>query len=45
MSTSTYLRTDARERLNAGIAFREEKRPEDYIVRRRIEYDDISYDD
>jgi len=40
-----YLRTDEQERLNADLAFHKEKRLEDYIVRRLIEFDDISYDD
>ncbi|MBL8215162.1 MAG: hypothetical protein JNK87_30870 [Bryobacterales bacterium] len=40
-----YLRTDEQERLNADVAFHKEKRLEDYIVRKLIEYDDISYDD
>jgi hypothetical protein len=40
-----YLRTDERERLNADVAFRKEKRLEDYIVRNLWDYNDISYDD
>ncbi len=40
-----YIRTDERERLNADKAFHKEKRLEDYIVRKLIEFDDISYDD
>jgi type III restriction enzyme len=40
-----YLRTDERERLNADVAFKKEKRLEDYIVRNLWDYNDISYDD
>jgi type III restriction enzyme len=40
-----YLRTDERERLNADVAFKKEKRLEDYIVRNLWDYNDITYDD
>ncbi|MGC9945639.1 MAG: hypothetical protein ABSF64_04530 [Bryobacteraceae bacterium] len=40
-----YLRTDERELLNADVAFKKEKRLEDYLVRNLWDYNDISYDD
>jgi type III restriction enzyme len=40
-----YLRTNARERLNADGPFTIEKRLEDYLIRRLVDYDDVSYDD
>ena len=40
-----YLRTDQREVLGLGESEIEETRPEDYIVRGLIDFDDISYDD
>jgi type III restriction enzyme len=39
------LRTNARERLDSSDNLIREARPEDYIVRALIDYDDISYDD
>lgn len=40
-----YIRTDEQERLNADLAYRTEKRLEDYIVYKLADHDDISYDD
>ena len=39
-----YIRSEERERLNADTASHREKRLEDYIVRRLVQEDDISYD-
>lgn len=39
------LRTNARERLDSSDNLICEARPEDYIVRALIDYDDVSYDD
>lgn len=40
-----YLRTNEREMLTFSAAGVREPRPENYIIRRLIEHDDISYDD
>ena len=40
-----HLRTNARERLMIGDAIGQEERPEDYLVRVLMDFDDISYDD
>ena len=40
-----YLRTNEREKLNADGPFTIEKRLEDYLIRRLVDYDDVSYDD
>ena len=40
-----YLRTNEREKLNADGPFTVEKRLEDYLIRRLVAYDDVSYDD
>ena len=40
-----YLRTNVREKLNADGPFTVEKRLEDYLIRRLVDYDDVSYDD
>jgi type III restriction enzyme len=40
-----YLRTNEREKLNADGPFTVEKRLEDYLIRRLVDYDDVSYDD
>jgi len=40
-----YLRTSDREKLHAEGPFTVEKRLEDYLIRRLVDYDDISYDD
>jgi type III restriction enzyme len=40
-----YLRTNEREKLNADGPFTAEKRLEDYLIRRLVDYDDVSYDD
>ncbi len=39
-----YLRTEERQRLVSGSGVLPEKRLEDYLVRRLIAYDDVSYD-
>jgi type III restriction enzyme len=40
-----HLRTQERETLTFGPALPPEQRPEDYLVRGLIDFDDISYDD
>ena len=40
-----HLRTHERERLNDGSGIITEDRPEDYLVRALIDFNDISYDD
>jgi len=40
-----HLRTNVQELLTATGDIKQEKRPEDYLVRALVDYDDISYDD
>jgi type III restriction enzyme len=40
-----YLRTGEREILSLATAEMEERRPEDYVVRNLMDFDDVSYDE
>jgi type III restriction enzyme len=40
-----HLQSNERERLETGVGVVPEQRPEDYIVRCLIDFDDVSYDD
>jgi len=45
ISARLSLRTHQRERLSNGSGIVAEERPENYLVRVLMDFDDISYDD